>query len=224
MTKIISTFTTTDDGNIAFHVQDEPTNVENNRKIIAQKLNYDSSKLRYMNQVHGNNVEVVTSESHHCIETCDGLITAEKNLPLMVMVADCIPILLSDRVQGVIAAVHAGRNSTFQRIVQVTIRKMQKEFGCKASNIEVELGPSIQKCCYEVSPELAQIVETSFGKEFVNNRDIDLQGINKIQCEELGVTKVNISPICTKCSGEAYYSYRLDKKTGRFAGIIMLTK
>jgi len=224
MTKIISTFTTTDDGNIAFHVQDKPTNVENNRKIIAQKLNYDSDKLRYMNQVHGNNVEIVTSESSHCIDNCDGLITSEKNLPLMVMVADCIPILLSDRVQGVIAAVHAGRNSTFQKIVQVTIQKMQNEFGCKACDIEVELGPSIQKCCYEVSPELAQIVETSFGEQFVNRRDIDLQGINKQQCEELGITNIKISQICTKCSNKPYYSYRLNKRTGRFAGIIMLTK
>ncbi len=222
MLKIMKTFTNTHDGNLAFHVGDDPLNVEKNRKIIARKYNYDGDKLRYMEQVHGNTVQIVTSTSPLLIESCDGIITNEKNLPLMVMVADCIPILLWDEIQGVIAAVHAGRNSTFQEIVQETVGKMIDTFACKSENIHAQLGPSIQKCCYEVSSELATIVANSFGVEFVNNRLIDLQGINKKQLLDLGVNHVEISEICTKCSSAPYFSYRLDKHTGRFAGLIML--
>ncbi len=224
MSKIMKNFTTSHDGNLAFHVGDDPLNVEKNRKIIAEKFNYESTKLRYMNQVHGNNVEIVTSSSPVLIDVCDGLITNEINLPLMVMVADCIPILLWDENKGVIAAVHAGRNSTFQKIVQVTVQKMISSFKCNPKDISVLLGPSIQKCCYEVSNELAMIVKNSFGEAFVNDRLIDLQGINKKQLLDMGVENISISDICTKCSLQPYFSYRLDKHTGRFAGIIELTQ
>ena len=140
----------------------------------------------------------------------------------MVMVADCIPILFFDEKKGVIAAVHAGRNSTFLKIAQITATKMLESFDCKASDIKVVMGPSIQKCCYEVSEELIKIVESSFGKEFCNNRLIDLQGINKMLLENLGIKEIEISSICTKCSNESYYSFRKNPKTGRFAGIISL--
>ena len=219
---ILAIFTTIDDGNLAYHVQDKVENVDKNRKNLAIKYDYDYKKLISMNQTHGNNVQIVTSDSPRIIDDCDGLITNEKDLPLMVMVADCIPILLYDEKQGVIAALHAGRNSTFLKIVEVAILKMKENFSTKVHNIKAILGPSIQKCCYEVSPELANIVEKSFGKEFINGRNIDLQGINKSILEQNGVENIEISNICTKCSNTNHYSYRQDHKCGRFAGVIKL--
>lgn len=219
MNEIIYTFTTTVDGNIAYHVPDLKENVDKNREKLALKYNFDINNLFYMNQVHGNNIEIVTKNSPRLIDNCDGIITKEKNLTLMVMVADCIPILFFDKVLGVIAAVHAGRNSTFLRIVEVAVNKMKKEFFCNVENIEVILGPSIQKCCYEVNKELANIVKESFGNQFVNGRYIDLQGINKKLLEDLGIRNITISNICTKCSNESFYSYRLEKDCGRFAAL-----
>ncbi len=73
-----------------------------------------------MNQIHKNNIEIINSDSSKLIDNCDALITNEKNIPLLVMVADCIPILLYDKVKGVIAAIHAGRNSTFLNISEKT--------------------------------------------------------------------------------------------------------
>lgn len=222
MYKIFYNFTTTNDGNLAYHVPDTKDNVDKNREVLAQKYNFDLDKLIYMNQVHGNNVVCVNSNSPRLIDNCDGIITNEKDLILMVMVADCIPIIFMDKKNGVIAAVHAGRNSTFQKIVQVTAKKMIEEFDCLVENIEVVFGPSIQKCCYEVSSELIEIVKNSFGKEFVNNKLIDLQGINKMLLNELGISNITISNICTKCSKKEYYSYRINKDCGRFAGIVSI--
>ncbi len=222
MKDILTIFTDIHDGNLAYHVGDKKTNVDKNRKTLALKYNYDYEKLVSMNQTHGNNVQIVDFSSEKIIDDCDGLITNIKDLPLMVMVADCIPILLHDEEKGVIAALHAGRNSTFLKIVEVAINRMKENFGTNPLDIKATLGPSIQKCCYELSVELSNIVKTSFGSEFVDGRNIDLQAINKAILKENGVVNIEDYEICTKCTSKVHYSYRKNPKTGRFAGIIKL--
>lgn len=223
MNQIKYYFTTSNDGNLAYHVGDIKENVDKNREAVASIMEYKNEDLVYMNQVHGNNVQIVDKNSPKLIENCDGLITKERELPLMVMVADCIPILFFDEIQGVIAAVHAGRNSTFLKIAQITANKMINELGCNANNIKVIMGPSIHTCCYEVSDELVNIVKTSFGEKFCKGNNIDLHGINVKLLEEVGIRHIRISEICTKCSNEPFYSFRKNPQTGRFAGIIKLS-
>ena len=220
--RVFYTFTDENDGNLAFHVEDNEINVIKNRKNLALKLGYNYEDLVYMNQVHSANIIVVDENSPKLVDNCDSIITRSKNLPLMVMVADCIPILMFDDKKGIIAAIHAGRNSTFLEISKKTAEVFIEKFSSNPEDIRVILGASIQKCCYEVSDELSKIVENSFGKEFVENNYIDLQGINKKQLNDLGIKNIEISNICTKCGDKSYFSYRKDKKTGRFAGIIIL--
>ena len=86
-------FSTIEDGNLSYLVDDLKQNVDKNRQTVANIMEYKDEDLVYMNQVHGNNVQIVDKNSPKIIENCDGIITKEKNLPLMVMVADCIPIL-----------------------------------------------------------------------------------------------------------------------------------
>ena len=217
-------FTTASDGNIAYHVNDDENLVTNNRNLLENKYNINIKNLKYMNQTHGCNIEIVTKISNKCLDDCDAIITNEKDLPLMVMVADCIPILMYDEKEEVIAAVHAGRNSTFLNIAQKTAKLMIEKFNCDAKNINVKFGPSIQKCCYEVSHDLENIVISNFGKEFTHNRYIDLQGINKKQLLQIGIKEENIdiSNICTKCSRKDYFSFRLDNNCGRFAAVITI--
>ena len=220
--RVFYTFTDENDGNLAFHVEDNEINVIKNRKNLALKLGYNYEDLVYMNQIHSANIIVVDENSPKLVDNCDSIITRSKNLPLMVMVADCIPILMFDSKQGVVAAIHAGRNSTFLEISKKTAEVFIEKFSSNPEDINVVFGASIQKCCYEVSEDLSKIVENSFGKEFVENNYIDLQGINKKQLNDLGIKNIEISNICTKCGDKSYFSYRKDKKTGRFAGIIIL--
>lgn len=215
-------FSNKSDGNLAFHVDDDIKNVEKNRENLAKKHSYKNENLLYMNQIHSDNIVIVDEKSPKLIDSCDAIITNRKNLPLMVMVADCIPIILFDEKKGVIAAIHAGRNSTFMQITKKTAKLFIEKFNSSPKDIKAILGPSIQKCCYEVSIEMAEIVEKSFGKDFVNERNIDLQGINKAQLNSLGVEDIKVSHICTKCGGFDYFSYREDKKCGRFAAVIMI--
>ena len=220
--RVFYTFTDKNDSNLAFHVEDNEINVIKNRKNLALKLGYNYEDLVYMNQIHSANIIVVDENSPKLVDNCDSIITRSKNLPLMVMVADCIPILMFDSKQGVVAAIHAGRNSTFLEISKKTASFFIEKFSSNPKDINVVFGASIQKCCYEVSEDLSKIVENSFGKEFVENNYIDLQGINKKQLNDLGIKNIEISNICTKCGDKSYFSYRKDKKTGRFAGIIIL--
>ena len=213
--------------NIALHVGDNPINVLKNREILAKKFDFYIDNLIYMDQTHSNNIQIINDTFTNKIENCDGIITNKPNIPLMVMVADCIPVLLFDREKKVIGAIHAGRNGTFKEISKKAINIMIKKFGSNAENILVSLGPSIHSCCYEVGKDLADIAKTSFGDKYVINRNgsfyLDLQTLNFDQLKSVGIKEENIeiSKTCTSCD-KNYFSYRRDGTTGRFAGVIKL--
>ncbi|MDY0321139.1 MAG: peptidoglycan editing factor PgeF [Arcobacteraceae bacterium] len=221
---VLAFYTTTDDGNMAYYTTQDENSVNINRSKLSNKYGFNLSALRYMNQVHGNHIEIVDFDSPNLILECDGIITKEKNLPLMVQIADCIGVVLYDSVKKVIGVAHAGRNGTFLDISSKMITKMNESFGTDSSDVQAYLSPSIQKCCYEVDVKMAEFVSHNFGKDFVSGRFIDLQGINKMQLIKSGLQDENIhvSDTCTKCSKEPYFSYRNDSKCGRFSCVIML--
>ena len=220
---ILSFTSTKSDGNIAYHVGDNPTNVDTNRAKLAQKYGYDSNKLIFMNQTHSNRVEIVDSKSTNPIDS-DGVITNVPNLPIMVMVADCIPISIYDPIQNAIGVVHAGRNGTFLKILSNAIEKMQEVYKSDPQDILIEFGPSIGQCCYEVDDTLASICINSFGKQYVSKNHIDLVSINIDQATTLGVLKENITTnsVCTKCGEADYFSYRENSSCGRFASVMVI--
>ena len=213
--------------NLALHVGDDPKNVLQNRTILAQNLGFNLQNLIYMDQIHSNKVMVISDPSVNKIENCDALITNIKNIPLMVMVADCVPILIYDPLCNVIAVAHAGRNGTFLEISKETVKKMTEVFGSDPSDLKVLIGVSIGSCCYEVGEDIADITVESFGKKYVDLREnkfyLDLKELNKDQLMSMGVKEQNIevSNICTACDPN-YYSYRREGVTGRFAGVLML--
>ena len=210
------------DKNIAYHVTNDKVSVDKAREELAIKHNYDNTKLQYMEQIHSSIVKDVHPKKTPLI--CDAIITDKFNTPLMVMVADCIPILFYDDIKKIIAVAHAGRVGTFKNIAGNTIDKMQIDYKSDPKNIKVLIGASIQKCCYEVSQELANEAIELFGKEFTIGRFLDLQAINKKQLLDKGVKNkhVDIANICTKCATKNYFSYRKDSSCGRFAGVIMM--
>ena len=180
-----------------------------------------------MDQTHSDNIQIINDTFTNRQENCDGIITNKPNIPLMVMVADCIPVLLYDRVKKVIGAVHAGRNGTFKSISKKAVTIMKEEFDSNPKDIVVSLGASIKSCCYEVGKDLADIAVKSFGDKYVIKRGesfyLDLQTLNLDQLKSVGVKEENIeiSPVCT-CCDKNYFSYRRDGVTGRFAGVIKL--
>lgn len=216
--------------NLAYHVNDAKEDVEQNHIELATYLHYPLDKLVHMNQIHGDDIIFINQQHNYdLIPTCDALITQEKNTPLMVMVADCIPILIYDPVKEVIAAVHAGRAGIFTKVLPKTIKKMRIQYGCKAKDLLISLGPSIRQCCYEVGSEIeteAQEKQLDYAMSMRENKYfLDLLTIAHNQLKEAGIKTENIetSPYCTACNTEQFFSYRVEKnRCGRFCGLIML--
>ncbi len=213
--------------NIALHVGDDIKNVAKNRVILSQRLGFNIENLIYMQQTHNDNIEIVKNSFENEIKECDGILTNIPNIPLMVMVADCIPILLYDEENRVVGAVHSGRNGTFKKIVIKAIKKMVSYYNSKIENIKVSIGISIHNCCYQIGKEIVDIVIKNFGKKYIEEREdkfyLDLQILNLDLLLKEGIKRENIEIFeeCSCCQ-KNYFSYRREGVTGRFAGIIML--
>ena len=222
-------YTTKKSGNLAFHVNDDSLHVRANHKQLAKELNYNVDSLIHMKQIHSDIVHIVNNNDNFSNPPeCDALITNKKNTPLMVMVADCSPILFYDDEKKVIAVAHAGRQGAFKNIVQNVIESFKDEFDSDVEDIHVSIGASIGRCCYEVGREIYNEAK-ELGLEYAmqirdNNFYLDVTKILKNQLLTCGIKKDNleICDECTKCNSEKYFSYRADAKTGRFAGVMLL--
>jgi polyphenol oxidase len=204
--------------NFGLHVNDEALHVNQNRAILKAKLGV--SKLVFMDQVHGDSI--VRIESGDEMPTCDAMISNVPDIALAVMVADCIPILYYDEVHQAIGVAHAGRVGTLLQVGQKCARAMVENFGTRMQELRIWMGPSIRSCCYEVGFEATQGLE-SFLHVKNGNYFLDLQDANLKAFLDMGIKRehITISEICT-CCDHAYFSYRRDKITGRFAGVIVL--
>jgi hypothetical protein len=220
-----------DSNNLAFHVGDDPLDVIRNQELLAQRIGYDRTLLVHMRQIHSDRI-VIVERALHDFENppeCDALITDQPGIPLMVMTADCTPVLLFDPAKNVIAVAHAGRAGAIKGIVPKTIQKMQQNFASKLEDILVVLGPSIQSCCYEVGKKIAQeVTDAGFGNAVIKREDrfyLEVNAIIKNQLLRAGIKIEHIEDldICNACEHETFFSYRADKqKTGRIAGVLML--
>lgn len=237
--QLLACFTTRHDGvsshpyngcNLAFHVGDNPQNVLRNHDLLAHHLSYDRNTLIHMRQIHSDRIVVI--DDTHRFNTppeCDAIITNRPNTPLMVMSADCTPILIYDANRGAIGAVHAGRSGALNEILPKTLRTMSKEYDTNINDIIVLLGPAIHGCCYEVNEEIAAEAVTKGYVDAVLRKEkkvfLDVNTILLSQLHTLGIAPECIEVIdhCTSCNCDVYFSYRADSQhTGRIAGVIML--
>jgi len=160
------------------------------------------------------------------IEDTDGLVTCEKNLPLVVFSADCYPVLLADKEKKAVAAVHSGWRGTKSGISGKAAMVMINEFGVCPENIMVAVGPGIGGCCFETEIDVAEKFEQCYltekgGGKFL----IDLPAVIKKTLMENGINEKNIffSERCTVCENDNFYSYRVHReKTGRMGAFISL--
>jgi len=217
--------------NLAFHVGDQEEHVTENHRRLSQLMGYEYQRLVHMHQIHSDKVIIVDPLLHDFENPpeCDALITDRTDIPLMVMTADCTPVLFFDPLNRVIAVAHAGRAGALLGIVPKTIEKMSEHFGTDTDDLLVVLGPSIGLCCYEVGEKIAQEVTEAGYTDAVAHKEghymLDVNTIIHRQLQQQGVPKAHIEDldICNACQHETYFSYRADhQKTGRFAGVIML--
>jgi YfiH family protein len=200
--------------NLASHVGDDPADVELNRAKLRERV----GEFAIMSQVHGDKV-VVLDELPADVPVADALITANPNLALVVMVADCIPLLLKS--EKLVAAVHVGRAGLINSIALKTIAKMR---ALGAIQISGSIGPAICGSCYEVPQELHDEVTSlhplASSKTRTGTPALDLPKALIAALAYVNVP-VGISAGCT-LEDDNSFSYRRNQITGRQGGVIKL--
>lgn len=227
--------------NLGLHVGDDPEKVLRNRKRLASALTIPLDNFTIAEQIHSGNVKTISEQlrgngsiNHtKAISATDAMITEASNIVLMLLSADCVPIVFFDPTKRVIGVAHAGWRGTIRLVSQNTVRVFQEKFGSSPADIMVGIGPSIGPCCYEVGPEVIAQVETVFHakKGYVDNDSSDgkaylnLWEANKKQLLQVGIPEGNIeiARVCTHCNSDLFFSARHQTgPTGRFgAGIII---
>lgn len=226
--------------NLSFQRGDDRDKVEENYKRICNVLNMNHKNVVLSNQVHDTKIKLVTKEDagkgmikESDIIGIDGLITKEKDIPLVTFYADCVPLFFYDPEKEVIAAAHSGWRGTKEKIGKKMVETMEEEFGCKKEDVVAVIGPSICQDCYEVSEDVVLEFQEVFMEEtslFVKAKEngkynLDLWKVNSMILKEAGILDEHMSlpNLCTCCNPELLFSHRASKgKRGNLAGFISL--
>jgi polyphenol oxidase len=201
------------------------------RNLLASSLNLPEERLFIPSQVHKDKIVQVrlSTPKEELLET-DALITHEKGICIAVLVADCVPILVYDKKNNAVAAIHSGWKGTVAKILEKTLLQMCRAFGTKGEDVVACIGPSICQKSYEVGEEVASQFNDTFGPQSGllipkadNKAQLDLWKANKLQLLEFGVRDANIetAKLCTMTHNRHFFSARKGD-SGRFAAGIML--
>jgi YfiH family protein len=211
--------------NLGDHVGDDPGAVSENRGLLALELGLDPACLVFMQQVHGAGVAVIDGapEPGAAAPVADALVTDRAGLGLVVLVADCVPVLLAARRSDVVAVAHAGRRGVAAGVVGATVSAMCG-LGARPDRVVAVVGPAVCGSCYEVPAAMADEVAALVPSARSTTRDgtpgLDLRTAVATQLLEAGVETVEVDPWCTVESRDLF-SHRRDGVTGRFAGVVL---
>jgi len=200
---------------------DDPAQVHENRRRVAEAAGFDLARLQMTRHVHGTNVWVVGDPAPEPAEF-DVLVGARPGDTLAAFAADCIPLVFADPVTRVAAAAHAGWRGTVNGAAVNAVRAMRDRFGSRPEDVRVALGPSIGPCCFEVGDEVVDAFRTAFGDlpglivDGPRKKHVDLRRAAHAQLEREGVHSAAIDdqPPCTRCDGERFFSFRRDGYEG----------
>lgn len=160
-------------------------------------------------QTHSSNIEFVDERISY--PNTDGLILTKSGQACYLKFADCTPLIFYNPITKIGAVSHAGWRGTAAKIGIKTLEKM----GGNPQDTIVLVGTAIGMCCYEVSEEvkeqLLSTVKDTVG--LFEGRNVDLKSINARQLKEAGVKHIDVSPYCTSCDNELFYSYRKENGT-----------
>jgi YfiH family protein len=211
--------------NLGLLTEDDPACVAENRRRLAAALDFAPERVVIGRQVHaaelahhrGAQASSPFAAPGYAIPAVDGHTTAEPSLPLLVFVADCLPVALSG--PSGVAMLHCGWRGLAAGIVARGVEAV--------AATDAAIGPGIGPCCYEVGEEVLDALQGSTGLKpthIVGNRPIgrvDLVEVATRQLREAGVERVQAAGLCTSCEVDRFFSHRRDGgRTGRQAGLV----
>ncbi|WP_373020254.1 peptidoglycan editing factor PgeF [Thiomicrorhabdus sp.] len=219
-----------DSFNLATHVNDDPLSVLQNRELLRQSAVLPSAPF-WLDQRHTQDMVClndVDSESWQPI-VADAAWTNQKQQVAVVMTADCLPILVTNKQGSLVAAIHAGWKGAAEGIVTKSIVALPD----RPENLLVWIGPAIRQSHFEVGEDVFEAFlslkaeNASFFQPLSVQSELkylaDLPGLVKSELQDLGVRNIYDSGLCSYENEAQFYSYRRDGQTGRMASLIWIT-
>ena len=218
--------------NINRYCGDNVESISQNRALLCGLLGIDDCRLLMPHQVH--ETEIVAVDETSCeaeLEGVDALMTNISGICIGVSTADCIPVLLCDKVHRAVCAIHAGWRGTVKRIVEKAVGAMTSTYDTRPADIQAQIGPGIHIESFEVGDEVYEAFANegfemgTISRKVGQKWHIDLPECNCQQLLGSGIpaAQIAVSPICTYQHPETYFSARrLTINSGRiFTGILM---
>ncbi|MDQ2994266.1 MAG: peptidoglycan editing factor PgeF [Pseudomonadota bacterium] len=212
-----------DSFNLALHVGDDASAVQQNRALLREELNLHNEPY-WLNQVHST--LVITTDEVPTSTHADGCIARSPNQVCAVLTGDCLPVLICNRNGTEVAAIHAGWRGCLDGILHNAVQQMHSA----PNELLVWLGPAISIEAYEVGAEVYQAYidrNPQYHLGFIpvsgEKYRADLVKLASITLASLGVTAIYGGKHCTAKDNKLFYSYRREGgKTGRIANLIWL--
>jgi YfiH family protein len=210
--------------NLGTHVGDDPSAVAENRKRVRESLQLPSEPA-WLEQVHGTQVALLPSRPPSTPLRADAAVSWGDGSVCAIQVADCLPVLLTNREGTVIAAAHAGWRGLASGVLENTVRSMD----CLPANLIAWLGPAISQPHFEVGDEVrTAFVETdstaaaAFTRNDRGRWQCDLYSLARQRLTALGLQRISGGGWCTYAERDRFFSFRRDGCCGRMAALIWL--
>ena len=211
--------------NLALHVQDDVKRVQYHRMALLQDFaSYGVNKITWMNQTHSTGCHTVNEQIPFEPLEGDGLVTQRQGHALMMMTADCLPVVLGNATGTEVANLHAGWRGLAGGIIENTIATMQ------SAPTWAWLGAAISQECFEIGAEVKlafcskyPALEDAFrAGEKADKYYADLYAIARYILVQQGVQTVLGGDQCSYRQEEEYFSYRRHAQTGRMATFVFM--
>lgn len=212
--------------NLGAATGDRPEAVRANRAAVCAALGLDAERVSMARQVHGAGVLALSVPSRPGRFTGalrgwpegDVLITRRPRLPLVVLGADCLPVLLWRRDEPAVAAAHAGWRGLVAGALEAAVAALGRP-----DRVGAAIGAGVGPCCYPVSAEVRDRFASAFGEATVRPPAVDLAAAARAALRRAGVPAGAVSALeaCTACDAARWFSHRRDgARSGRQAGVV----
>ncbi len=204
--------------NLGALTADEAVSVAENRRRAVAAAGGDPAEATMAWQEHGRVVREVTGEpaggrflepGAEPFPRSDGLVTGDRNRPMMLLTADCIPVAIASADGRRLAVLHAGWRGLEGGIVEAGAAAV-------GGDLVAAVGPGAGPCCYEVGDDVAARLQKRFGADVVREGRADLWLCARRALEAAGAGRVAVAGECSICNPDRYFSHRRDRGvTGR---------
>lgn len=210
--------------NLGLRADDDPHAVEQNRALLRRHL---PQAPKWLRQVHGTRVvDADTNDPTAESPDADASVAHHAGTVCAIMIADCLPVLFTNRAGTRVAAAHAGWRGLSGGVIANTVQTLI-DAGDKPADVLAYIGPGIGPAAFEVGADVFNAftandagAATAFVAHASGKWLADLFTLARRALARAGVSEVYGSGLCTFSDPARFYSYRRDKTTGRMAAFI----